>query len=54
MSFGGSVPKEQFKSFVTESEIEEKRKVRQLEWERVRKPDEPLGNLDYFEFEIES
>ncbi|GAV05241.1 hypothetical protein RvY_15404 [Ramazzottius varieornatus] len=42
MSFGGSVPKEQFKSFVTETEIEEKRKVRQQEWEKVRKPDEPL------------
>jgi hypothetical protein len=27
--------------FVTENEIEERRKLRQDEWERVRKPDEP-------------
>jgi len=28
--------------FITEGEIEEKRKARQEEWERVRKPEEPL------------
>ena len=27
--------------FVTESELEERKKVRQEEWERVRKPEDP-------------
>lgn len=29
--------------FVTESELIETRQRRQEEWEKVRKPDEPLG-----------
>lgn len=32
-----------FKSFVSEKEIEEAKKKRQEEWEKVRKPDQPLG-----------
>ncbi|XP_076337057.1 PSME3-interacting protein [Tachypleus tridentatus] len=32
----------QFKSFVSEAELEERRRVRQEEWEKVRKPDQPL------------
>jgi len=28
--------------FITEAEIEERRRVRQEEWEKVRKPDEPI------------
>ncbi len=32
-----------FKSFVTEEEVEEVKKKRQEEWERVRKPSDPLG-----------
>lgn len=45
MSFSSeaSGSSEQFKSFVSESEIEERRKVRQAEWEKVRKADDPLG-----------
>lgn len=31
------------KSFVSESEVEEFRKKRQEEWEKVRQPDDPLG-----------
>ena len=27
--------------FVTETELEEKKRVRQEEWERVRKPEDP-------------
>lgn len=30
-------------SFVSEADIGEKRQKRQEEWEKVRKPDEPLG-----------
>ena len=30
------------KSFVTEDKIEEERKRRQAEWERVRKPSDPI------------
>ena len=32
-----------FKSFITEKEVEEVKKKRQEEWERIRKPDQPLG-----------
>lgn len=31
--------------FVTETELADARKKRQEEWEQVRQPDEPLGNL---------
>lgn len=31
--------------FVTEAEIQEKRRLRQEQWEKVRKPEEPSGNL---------
>ena len=32
------------RSFVSEKDLEEKRKQRQEEWEKTRKPDDPLGN----------
>ncbi len=32
-----------FKSFISEKEVEEVKKKRQEEWEKVRRPDEPLG-----------
>ena len=32
-----------FKSFISEKEIEEVKKKRQEEWEKVRKPNQPLG-----------
>ncbi len=31
--------------FVKEGKIEEERKKRQAEWDRVRKKDDPIGNL---------
>jgi len=31
--------------FVSEAEIEEKRKKRQEEWEKVRQPHQPIGDL---------
>ena len=34
--------------FVSETEIEEKRKKRQEEWEKVRQPHQPLGDLTCF------
>jgi len=36
----GSVP---LKKFVTETELDEKRKKRQEEWEKVRQPHQPIG-----------
>lgn len=45
MSFGGSTSQDtipKFKSFVSESELEEKRRKRQEEWEKVRKADDPV------------
>ena len=44
MTFSNTAPKAQMKSFVTETELEDKRAVRQAEWEKVRKPDQPLGS----------
>ena len=47
------LPKMSFdlKKFETEGEIEDKRRKRQEEWEKVRKPDDPVGknckNLDH-------
>ena len=32
-----------FKSFVTEKDVEEVKQKRQEEWEKVRRPDQPLG-----------
>lgn len=29
--------------FITEAEIEERRRIRQEEWEKVRTPDQPIG-----------
>lgn len=34
-----------FKSFISEKEIDEVNKKKQEEWERVRKPDQPLGEV---------
>jgi len=34
-------------AFVSETELDEKRKKRQEEWERVRKPEDPVGTLDH-------
>lgn len=31
--------------FITESEIEAKKLTRQAEWDKVRKPEDPLGNI---------
>lgn len=33
--------------FITEAEIEERRRVRQAEWEKVRQPGQPLGQLHF-------
>lgn len=33
------------RKFVSESELDEKRKKRQEEWEKVRKPDDPEGEM---------
>ena len=35
-----------FKSFVSEKEIEEVKQKRQEEWEKVRRPDQPLGKFE--------
>lgn len=29
--------------FISEAEIEERRRIRQQEWEKVRQPDQPEG-----------
>ncbi|XP_067652615.1 PSME3-interacting protein-like [Haliotis asinina] len=44
MSFGGQSTSSGFalKSFVTEDEVEERKRIRQEQWEKVRKADDPL------------
>ncbi|ESO10263.1 hypothetical protein HELRODRAFT_186283 [Helobdella robusta] len=42
MSISPSFSAQKVKTFVSESQIEEEKKKRQEEWERVRKPDQPL------------
>jgi len=34
--------------FISEAEIAEQRRMRQEEWERVRRADQPLGYIDDF------
>lgn len=36
--------------FVTETELAERRKVRQEEWEKVRTAEQPLGDLKFLQF----
>ena len=36
-----------FKKFVSEDELEEQKRKRQEEWEKVRRPDQPLGRYIY-------
>lgn len=44
MSFSSSAtPAFSVKKFESQDEVEEKRKKRQEEWEKVRKPDDPEG-----------
>jgi hypothetical protein len=33
-------------NFVTEKEVEEMKVLRQQEWEKVRKNEDPIGNLN--------
>jgi len=43
----GSTPGFAPLKFVSEAEIEEKRKKRQEEWEKVRQPHQPLGDSNF-------
>lgn len=43
MAEGGAAGIDLTRKFVSESELDEKRKKRQEEWEKVRKPDDPEG-----------
>ncbi len=36
-----------FKKFVSEDELAEQKKKRQEEWEKVRKPDDPIGECHH-------
>ena len=36
-----------FKQFVSEKQVEEVKKKRQEEWEKVRRPDQPLGKYKH-------
>lgn len=40
---GGTAGVDLSRKFVSEAELDEKRKKRQEEWEKVRKPDDPKG-----------
>jgi hypothetical protein len=43
MSFSNNDSSSGLRSFVSESQLEERRKRRQEEWEKVRTADQPLG-----------
>lgn len=43
MAGGGEAGVDLSRKFVSETELDEKRKKRQEEWEKVRKPDDPEG-----------
>ena len=41
-NFANKLNRKMSSGFVTEAEVEERKKVRQEEWERVRKPSDPV------------
>lgn len=43
MAGGGTAGVDLSRKFVSEAELDERRKKRQEEWEKVRKPDDPEG-----------
>lgn len=42
----GKVPGFALKKFESQNEVDEKKRKRQEEWEKVRKPDDPEGMFD--------
>lgn len=44
MAGGGEAGIDLSRKFVSEAELDERRKKRQEEWEKVRKPNDPEGN----------
>lgn len=51
MAGGGATSIDLSRKFVSETELDEKRKKRQEEWEKVRKPDDPEGKDTYTQAE---
>lgn len=47
MAGGGAAGVDLSRKFVSEAELDEMRKKRQEEWEKVRKPDDPEGKKTY-------
>ena len=45
MSFSGGSDSFTVKKFESQNEIEEKKKKRQEQWEKVRRPDDPEGRV---------
>lgn len=43
MAGGGTAGVDLTRKFVTEAELDDKRKKRQEEWDKVRKPEDPEG-----------
>lgn len=43
MAGGGTTGVDLTRKFVSEAELDDRRKKRQEEWEKVRKPDDPEG-----------
>ena len=48
MAGGGATGVDLSRKFVSETELDEKRKKRQEEWEKVRKPDDPEGKKNRY------
>lgn len=43
LSLANEVNSRMLNAFVSENDLEERRKKRQEEWEKVRKPEDPVG-----------
>lgn len=54
MAGGGAAGVDLSRKFVSEAELDEKRKKRQEEWEKVRKPDDPEGKHTYICSQIQN
>lgn len=54
MEGGGAAGVDLSRKFVSETELDEKRKKRQEEWEKVRKPDDPEGKNTYTHTQIQN
>lgn len=52
MAGGGEAGTDLSRKFVSEAELDERRKKRQEEWEKVRKPNDPEGKNSIYSIQL--